>query len=122
MNKWHCYFRHLAIVSSLCVLSILTGVYCAVSSETSVKIVIYVPSHYSYKNATIYSSLYKTVDLVEDRRGEMGGIKWFGKLLLHYINISIRCNLHRFFDAEMRNKNIQLKNCDSFLIFAQNKD
>ena len=26
------------------------------------------------------------------------------------------------FDAEMRNKNIQLKNCDSFLIFAQNKD
>ena len=30
-------------------------------------------------NATIYNSLYNTVDLIEDRRGDTGGMKKLGR-------------------------------------------
>ena len=76
------FFRHLAIISSLCVLSVLTGVYCTSTPETSVKIVVYIPHHLPYKNAVIYSSLYKTVDVINEKdTGEKGTekMKWFGK-------------------------------------------
>ena len=73
--------RHIAIISSMCILGVLSGVYCLTPSEISVKIVVYAPPHISFKNATLYTSLHKTVDVIQDKKGSRGSdkIKWFGK-------------------------------------------
>ena len=68
---------HLAMLTTFCVLSLLSGVYCVVTGETTVNIVVYVPRSYPYKNATIISAIEQEVK-IEDSEF----LHWFGKYCL----------------------------------------
>lgn len=64
---------HLTLLSTVCVLSVISGVYCAISSDsTKVNIVVYVPASYPYKNSTIYSAPGKVVKVQDSK-----GMNWF---------------------------------------------
>ncbi|KAL4219870.1 hypothetical protein ACF0H5_020281 [Mactra antiquata] len=64
---------HLTIIMSVCVLSVISGVYSISTPEDiTVDIVVYVPPSYPYKNSTIYSAPGKHVKVKDSY-----GMKWF---------------------------------------------
>lgn len=73
------YSLHLAMLTTCCVLSLITGVYSLASGDTTVNIVVYVPKSYPYKNATVISAIQKEVKIPESEF-----LNWLGKLTIHY--------------------------------------
>lgn len=103
--KYFIFRLHLAVLTTFCVLSLISGVYCAVSSgETTVNIVVYVPKSYPYKNTTIISAINKDVKIRDSER-----MKWFGKWL------NIVTNIY------MMMKNNEIKQQQLLLLFSHNK-
>ena len=71
------------MLTTLCVLSVMSGVYCAVTGDkTTVNIVVYVPASFPYKNSTIYTAPGKIVKIQDSK-----GMKWFGKTVIHFKSI-----------------------------------
>ncbi|XP_060585088.1 uncharacterized protein LOC132741026 [Ruditapes philippinarum] len=64
---------HLMMLTTFCVLSVISGVYSAVTSDkTKVNIVVYVPASFPFKNSTIYTAPGKIVKVQDSK-----GMKWF---------------------------------------------
>ncbi|XP_053403345.1 uncharacterized protein LOC123555179 isoform X2 [Mercenaria mercenaria] len=84
---------HLTILTTMCVLSVMSGVYCAVTSDrTRVNIVVYVPAAFPYKNSTIFTAPGKVVKVQDSK-----GMEWFVSPdpILHKPNGTSKCSNNR---------------------------
>ncbi|KAH3814736.1 uncharacterized protein LOC127833862 [Dreissena polymorpha] len=80
---------HMMMLSVFCVLSIMSGVYCAsLTGETTVNIVVFVPKSYPYNNSTVICAKDKTLKVINAE-----SVNWFvsNEPILHKLNSTL-CN------------------------------
>lgn len=76
----------MSIVCSLCLISLMTGVYCKLTAESEVHIKVYAPYNYIRNGSEVYFNLDKEAEVKTDQNRFQLKVLQYGKCTTYFVS------------------------------------